>query len=140
MRAITVKQPWAHAIIHLGKDIENRPSMWRYRGPIAIHAGKADDGDGYWDVRIPVADRRGLARGAVIGVADLTGCHPARPGCCDSQWAQDAGWHLTLARPRALNTPVPARGMLGPWNLPPDVEASVLAQLGGADHVPGATP
>lgn len=39
MRALTVQQPWAWAIVHGGKDVENRTQAWGYRGPLAIHAG-----------------------------------------------------------------------------------------------------
>ncbi len=43
MKAITVRQPWAYAIIHLGKDVENRTRniVGSYRGPLIIHAGLA---------------------------------------------------------------------------------------------------
>jgi hypothetical protein len=43
--ALSVRQPWAWAIIHIGKDIESRdwksnnPNL-RYRGRIALHAAK----------------------------------------------------------------------------------------------------
>jgi hypothetical protein len=39
--ALSIRQPWAWAILHAGKRIENRE--WRsckYRGPILIHASK----------------------------------------------------------------------------------------------------
>ena len=41
MRVLTVRQPWAWAIIHGGKDVENRSRniAGSYRGPVAIHAG-----------------------------------------------------------------------------------------------------
>jgi hypothetical protein len=41
MRVLTVRQPWAWAIIHGGKDVENRVRnvAGNYRGPVAIHAG-----------------------------------------------------------------------------------------------------
>lgn len=42
MKALSLTQPWAHAVVHLGKRIENR--NWRgcsYRGPILIHAAKS---------------------------------------------------------------------------------------------------
>jgi hypothetical protein len=39
VKALTVQQPWAWAIIHGGKDVENRTQAWSYRGPLAIHAG-----------------------------------------------------------------------------------------------------
>ncbi|MET7669386.1 hypothetical protein [Micromonospora luteifusca] len=41
LRAITVKQPWAWAIAHGGKNIENRSRDITYRGRLAIHADKA---------------------------------------------------------------------------------------------------
>lgn len=51
MRLLTVRQPWAWAIIHAGKDVENRQRnlAGSYRGPIAIHAGLQIDEsvDGY---------------------------------------------------------------------------------------------
>ncbi|NOU05349.1 MAG: hypothetical protein HOO99_04120 [Hyphomicrobiaceae bacterium] len=43
--ALSVRQPWAWAIIHAGKNVENRdwvrtnPGM-TYRGPVAIHASQ----------------------------------------------------------------------------------------------------
>jgi len=41
LRCLTVRQPWAWAIIHGGKDVENRTRniAGGYRGPVAIHAG-----------------------------------------------------------------------------------------------------
>ena len=40
LRVLTVRQPYAWAIIHGGKDIENRTRniAGSYRGPVAIHA------------------------------------------------------------------------------------------------------
>ena len=42
MRVLTVRQPWAWAIIHGGKTIENRSRnvAGKYRGPVAIHVAK----------------------------------------------------------------------------------------------------
>lgn len=31
IRALTVQQPWAWAIVSAGKTIENRTQMWSYR-------------------------------------------------------------------------------------------------------------
>ena len=47
MRILTVRQPWAWAIIHGGKDVENRVRniAGDYRGPIAIHVGLQHDHD-----------------------------------------------------------------------------------------------
>lgn len=51
MRILTLHRPWAWAIVHAGKNIENRQRnlAGSYRGPIAIHAGMQIDEsvDGY---------------------------------------------------------------------------------------------
>ena len=103
MRVLTVKQPWAWAIIHGGKDVENRVRNLAgdYRGPVAIHAGlgfdqSADDSDQSWEIRRAItAEDQGYpaddsqvwgadtieetdpryVRGAIIGVVDLVGVH-----------------------------------------------------------------
>ena len=51
MKAITVRQPWAWAIMHDGKDVENRSRniAGTYRGPVVIHAGLTDDDDAALD-------------------------------------------------------------------------------------------
>jgi hypothetical protein len=41
MKALSIRQPWADAIIWHGKDVENRDWPTRYRGPVLIHAAKA---------------------------------------------------------------------------------------------------
>ena len=38
--ALSVRQPWAWAIIHAGKDIENRSWATKFRGRVLIHASK----------------------------------------------------------------------------------------------------
>jgi hypothetical protein len=43
MKALSLTQPWAFCILHLGKRIENR-TAWKgcsYRGPILLHAAKS---------------------------------------------------------------------------------------------------
>jgi hypothetical protein len=43
MKALIIKQPWVHAILHEGKNIENR--SWRpdFRGWLALHASAQPD-------------------------------------------------------------------------------------------------
>lgn len=98
MKALTVQQPWAWAIVHGGKDIENRTTLWKYRGPLAIHAGTrwSDRGTDHplitaaaWraggDV-LPTAQKYGpdfvlpgpeWPVGAIIGTVDLVEVHLA---------------------------------------------------------------
>lgn len=107
MKALTVKQPWAWAIVHGGKTIENRATRWHYRGPLAIHAGMSLDRAGCDDARIITSytdayrrnpqgvcenpwsrqppGRRSGHFGAILGVVDLIDVHPAirtDDGCC----------------------------------------------------------
>ena len=109
MKALTVQQPWAWAIVHGGKDVENRTQVWKHRGPLAIHAGTRWSPRGgrsglVWDALRdrfgwpvgPTAarddDRSGFDAirplGAVIGVVDLMDVHLAEDGCCESPWAE----------------------------------------------------
>lgn len=152
MRVLTVRQPWAWAIIHGGKTIENRVRniAGSYRGPVAIHAGKSDDLAAFGQVAqilgIRFADYV-PARGAIIGVVDLVDVHgvvetagrfhcttvsaptqPNQSGAC-SVWADPDATHLVLSKPRPLADPIPFRGALGLRHLDPATIARIEAQL-----------
>jgi len=144
MRGLTVKQPWAWAIVHGGKDVENRSrSLGPYRGPVAIHAGLTDDPEAppnvieMWSSWWEHMGRPPVPRGYVIGVVDLVDVHHAlrttgsdEPTEMCSEWAQDGDlWHLVLANPRPLATPIPWRGALGLWTVPADLEAAIREQV-----------
>lgn len=43
--ALSIMQPWAWLIVNGHKDIENRDWSTKFRGPVAIHAGKKVDVD-----------------------------------------------------------------------------------------------
>lgn len=75
MLALTIRQPWAHAILHLGKDIENRNWKTKYRGPFLIHAGKMLDTSYYYHIGglFPRdMDVENMEFGALLGVAHIT--------------------------------------------------------------------
>lgn len=135
MRAITVRQPWAWAIVHGGKDVENRTRniAGAYRGPVAIHAAVLDatgpaaaEVAEAWRHWWAAADSPGGQRGHIIGVVDLVHVHPDctelvegfghTPTC--SAWAMTDQWHLCFDNPRPLAEPIPYRGALGLWTLP----------------------
>lgn len=81
--ALSVRQPWAWAIIYAGKDIENR--SWqavnhglRLRGRIAIHAAKGMTRDEYEDAKETIErnapycpDPIDLLRGGIIGSVEV---------------------------------------------------------------------
>jgi hypothetical protein len=143
MKALTVQQPYAWAIAFGGKPVENRRQRWKYRGPLAIHAGARWASYAADDMRIVLAvandpDPRHLYTfGAILAVVDLVDVH-ADAACCDP-WGEHAAAtpgdgshtvvHLVLRDVRPLPEPVPASGRLGLWDLPGDVEESVRRQL-----------
>ena len=82
MKAITVRQPWAHAIVHLGKTVENRTWKSSYRGPLLIHAASTMTREEYRrfaefmeEERIGrVPNRHELQLGGIIGMAEMVAC------------------------------------------------------------------
>lgn len=149
--AITVRQPWAWAIVH-GKTTENRTWKRPHRGPIAIHAGVGWDKDGAqfpylwgaWRRATAAAtpltpDAPGIHRGAVLAVADLTDICTARTGCDCGPWSFAGQNHWRLANVRPLAEPIPCKGALGLWQLPEDVDARVHAALADGPGA-GKTP
>ncbi len=85
MKALSIWQPWAFAIVSLGKDIENRCWRTRYRGPLLIHASKTVDEPAFEFLhqeflnpdemkileRYPSAAR---LTGGIVGVCELVDC------------------------------------------------------------------
>jgi hypothetical protein len=138
VRILTVRQPWAWAIIHGGKDIENRTRnlAGEYRGPVAIHAGLIYDEDALiWSDTTPiVVDDDGShrePRGAIIGLVELVDVHGPHVGLratgrC-SAWAEGNAWHLVFANPRPLTKPVPYAGALALRTLS-DLDAAYLLE------------
>lgn len=131
MKVLSVRQPWAWAIIYGGKNIENRNWQTSYRGPLAIHAGKGFDftmeemriglrGDYGEPITTMLKQFRGNdIRGAIIGVVDLVDCQPS--WACDSPWkaGDDPDYFCwRLENPRPLVTPVPCKGQLGLFPAP----------------------
>lgn len=76
MKTLSIRQPWAWAILHAGKDIENRTWVTLHRGPVLIHASQTYDRDGHRYIEdvlgIPVPAK--LLRGGIVGIVDITGC------------------------------------------------------------------
>ena len=124
MKAISVQQPWAWAILHAGKDLENRQVRFKYRGPLLIHAPLrlSDDDQMPRGVRQPGSAE--LPCGVVIGIVDVVDVvDHAR-----SKW-WGGKYALVLRNPRSFKKPIPCKGARGLWTPPPSVIRSVRRQL-----------
>jgi len=106
IRILTVRQPWASAIIYAGKDVENRRWTTKYRGRLYIHAGMQVDADDVLPRDTPAP------RGAIIGHVELVGIVTDSA----SRWAEAGQYHWVLGAAVPLAAPVPARGRLGLWS------------------------
>ena len=120
MKAITIKQPWASAIMAGVKRVENRVWSTGIRGPIAIHAGKSIDPAADGILRAAGIDPDQFAaapRGAILGTVELVDVvrldQPQLPGCYHDLTADPLAtgpicW--VLETPRPLPEPIPCRG------------------------------
>lgn len=128
IRGLTLIRPWAWAVAHAGKDIENRtwhPPRWLIGAHLAIHAGvKWDEAGASFIARVtglPPPDRAADSSGVIVAVARLVGVDD---GTSASPWyVGPVGWRLAGIVP--LPAPVPCKGALGLWSLP----AKVLAEV-----------
>ena len=118
MKALTIRQPWVHAIFHEGKNVENR--TWRppeslMGRTIVIHAAVTLDRDATFDVN---GDE--LVFGAIVGVARIV----AVKDSMRNRWFSGPfGW--VLEDVRELPQPIPRKGRLGLWN----VDAAALRSI-----------
>lgn len=125
--ALSLRQPWAYAVLHLGKDVENRRWRSRYRGRVILHASQTFDPVGLEYLRhagfeVPAA----LPRGAYVGEVTVVSCVGAAD--CESPWGFGP-WCYSLERPAAYRTPVPGKGRLGFYHVPEEVRRSLKEAL-----------
>ncbi|WP_438479162.1 hypothetical protein [Streptomyces asiaticus] len=126
MRALTIRQPWAGAIAHQTKRVENR--SWKlpakhHGARILIHAGAQPDKDAI--VYGPNLD----VYSAVVATATLADCHWSDDGTCCGPWGFGKAYHWTLTDVVALTEPVPAKGKLGIWTPSEDIITAATAQI-----------
>lgn len=134
--ALTIWEPWASAVIHGPKAIENRtwgPPRALVGHRIWIHAGKVFDKDAAEDVweLWPEGEARAYPGGLIIGSARVAGAvsdgNDADFALVD-EGARDwygcsVGWVLTDRV--AVKAPIAARGAQGLWVPPTDVLAGL---------------
>ena len=131
MKALTIRQPWAHLIASGIKDIELRSWKTNYRGKIYIHSSaKSDHGKtpaseflDYYRKHIPQEMKTQLDNGeyhlaAIIGEVELVDCVENHP----SVWADEDSWNWVLANPVLYDKPIlGVKGGLSLWNYEPVV-------------------
>lgn len=166
MRALTIMQPWAHAIAWCGKGIENRNTahfLEGYRGELMIHAGLSNnwlsdaacfevhmaakyDAEAKSDFpsNIHLALPR-LVFGAVVALATLVdvvhGSEAWKLHPFQRVWArQGNGALLVLNNVRPLKSPVRASGAQGLWTPSDELIAAVRDQLEGKAGQSGEGP
>lgn len=148
MKALTVRQPWAWALVMGYKGVENRTTLWKHRGLLLVHASGTPDPwpDGMENPLVQQAIRHALAfegpeadvlfraRGSIIGAVTVTDTHRATvpSGCCPEGWAEPGDGkkvHMVVEDAVRFPEPIPAVGALGLWDVPDDVEAAVRERL-----------
>lgn len=117
IRALSIRQPWCHHILHDGKDVENRDWPTKGRGWFLIHAAKA------WDGGKPQGSLVDVPRGGIVGAARITDCVTEM----DSDWFYGKyGFVLADAFPIDF---VPCKGALSFFRPDADTLAKVAAAL-----------
>jgi hypothetical protein len=145
MKALTLKHPWAFAICHWGKRVENRtwhPPKSLIGQRFAIHGGKVPttyrELNDIRHVGTLVADRFGLPPGfrdvtleevllpGIVAVATLDSVitSPA-----EDPWFDGTGYGWRLRDVIVLATPIEIKGAQGLWDIP-EPFATQLANVG----------
>jgi activating signal cointegrator 1 len=155
MKALCLHQPWASLMAVGAKTIETRSRRTHYRGELAICATKHWDVECEEMLALGLVQKSllplfpggdtqvfsfGLPYGAVLALVDLSACHPVEEFDGHQNAVtffkefllgdySDGRFAWLTSNLRRLKEPVPVRGRQGLFNLPPDVEAQVRAQL-----------
>ena len=122
IRALSLQQPWAEAVLRLGKMVENGKWKTNYRGFFLIHSSKSYDREGESFIRsvvpdIDLASLRKAPRGSIVGAARLADCvHISYIKSLHfvtgkNPWAFGP-WCFALNYVKFFVEPVPCRGML----------------------------
>ena len=138
--ALSVRQPWAWAIVKGFKDVENRTWSTKYRGLVYIHAPKKvethqidyvihcvsdtlnEDSDVYQEWLALYKEE--AKTGGLVGVAWINDCQPhsyERHGL-SNQWAFGPQcWELDTEKAEMFERMVPCKGKLGLWKPEPGI-------------------
>lgn len=122
MKALTIKQPWAHLIALGIKDVENRTWRTHFRGRIYIHAS-ASKPEYFKNLTLvqlhslPVEAKENVVKrsyctSAIIGEVEIVDCIKDSK----SIWAIEGSWHWVLKNAVMYEKPIPnVKGKLSFW-------------------------
>lgn len=145
MRALSLLQPWASLVIVGAKRWETRSwkAPWSMIGQvIAIHASKSFDDEHRALTLDPpfsaplkasrIVTLGDVPRGAILGTARLWSCRATnvvRHELTEPELSfgnyEDGRWAWELVDVQKLDTPIPARGSLGLWEVSPNHDAEL---------------
>lgn len=139
MRALTVQQPWASAIVAGAKRVENRSWPTSFRGRVLIHAGQKCDPAGGPALAAAGVDLPDvLPAGAILGSVEIVDCVRLGDRGLFDDGSDDplatGPWLWMLRDPIAFDVPVACPGQLGLWRVAGDVAARVAAVVGGGER------
>jgi len=108
VKALSIRQPWAWAILHAGKNIENRSWNTKFRGTFLIHAGSTFDKAAYQLMRLypipnvilPERDYFKQFQGGIIGRAILVDV--MKPGSPMTVPWYEGDYGFVLTNPESL--------------------------------------
>jgi len=143
-KGLSVRAPWWWFILHGGKDVENRTRPTSFRGTVCLHAsawwrtwealetmhdfGKLAERAGAPMVTMPVVRPYG---GCIVGTVDIIDCVSESA----SPWFFGP-YGYVLSNPVSFAEPIPCKGMLGFFTVPPDVQVRAAgAEIGMAPEV-----
>jgi hypothetical protein len=128
MKALTIRQPFAHLIVTGRKRLETRKWLTSYRGPLLIHAARSVHEEPIPGVAIDLAS---LPLGAIIGMVRLSACFSPLELTSDvghrlatqlltpterSFGYFGPGWYAwELQDPVEFKTPLPCPGNINLW-------------------------
>lgn len=119
-KCLSIRQPYAWAVIKGAKDVENRDWRYNYQGRLYIHASLKEEAERIDEVVARVAKHLGIpvaraladyhrhvekSRGAIFGSVTMFGCAVS----FDSEWFHGPFGFL-FRDPRPLKKPIPAKG------------------------------
>lgn len=122
VKVLTVRQPWAWAIIHAGKNVENRVWSTDFRGRLLIHAARRPDrrGAGALESAGIIVPAEELAGGVIVGSVYVADCiRDSR-----SPWARAGVWNWLLENPEPATAVVTFRGREKLFTPPPGWEVA----------------